>query len=75
MEDGSEVAYVRLHYFTSRTSKAVQAALLSGEQDGVSGYIFDLRNNPGAVRGGAQLRRRVPSLFMILWDLRTRLSH
>lgn len=49
MEDGSEVAYVRLHYFTSQTSKSVQAALLSGEQDGVSGYIFDLRNNPGAL--------------------------
>jgi len=45
--DGGEVAYVRLHFFASETTRAVQAALLAGEQDGVDGYILDLRNNPG----------------------------
>ena len=44
---GGEVAYVRLHFFASETTRAVQAALLAGEQDGVDGYILDLRNNPG----------------------------
>ena len=45
--DGGEVAYLRLHFFASETTRAVQAALLAGEQDGVDGYILDLRNNPG----------------------------
>ena len=39
---------MRIHYFTSETRRAVQAALLAGEVDGVDGYIIDLRNNPGA---------------------------
>ena len=38
---------MRLHFFASETTRAVQAALLAGEQDGVDGYILDLRNNPG----------------------------
>ena len=41
------MAYLRLHFFASETTRAVQAALLAGEQDGVDGYILDLRNNPG----------------------------
>ena len=45
--DGREAAYVRIHYFTSETRRAVQAALLAGEVDGVDGYVIDLRNNPG----------------------------
>lgn len=51
MGGGGQIAYVRLHYFTGATSRAVQVALLAGEQDGVLGYIFDLRNNPGVPRG------------------------
>ncbi len=47
--DGGEVAYVRVHFFASETTRAVQAALVAGEQDGVDGYIFDLRNNPGGL--------------------------
>ena len=38
---------MRVHFFASETTRAVQAALLAGEQDGVDGYVFDLRNNPG----------------------------
>lgn len=47
--NGREVAYIRLHYFTSETRRAMQAALLAGEIDGVDGYVLDLRNNPGGV--------------------------
>ena len=52
--DGGEVAYVRVHFFASETTRAVQAALLAGEQDGVDGYVFDLRNNPGAFCFGSR---------------------
>lgn len=50
---GREVAYIRLHYFTGETRRAMQAALLAGEIDGVDGYLIDLRNNPGEFLGGA----------------------
>jgi Peptidase family S41 len=48
LPDGREYSYLRLHYFASETTRAVEAALHKGEVDGVDGYILDLRNNPGA---------------------------
>jgi carboxyl-terminal processing protease len=49
---GGEVAYVRVNYFSSDTTPALARALRAGEADGVAGFVLDLRNNPGAARGG-----------------------
>ncbi|KAK9805537.1 hypothetical protein WJX72_003921 [[Myrmecia] bisecta] len=46
---GQPVSYLRMHYFSSETSKMLQRALREGEADGVAGYVIDLRNNPGGV--------------------------
>jgi len=49
---GGEVAYLRINYFSSDTTPALARALRAGEADGVAGFVLDLRNNPGAARGG-----------------------
>ena len=59
--DGGEVAYLRVHFFASETTRAVQAALIAGEQDGVDGYVLDLRNNPGALRRHQHSPRKHPT--------------
>jgi hypothetical protein len=41
-------AYVRLHYMSSDTTRALAAALRRAEADRCLGVIIDLRNNPGA---------------------------
>lgn len=49
LPDGRYVRYVRLHYFSSAATRAVERAVRRGERDGVDAYIIDLRNNPGGV--------------------------
>jgi hypothetical protein len=44
---GGLVSYARVHYFASETTRALAKALRQGETDGVDGYVWDLRNNPG----------------------------
>ena len=37
----------RVHYFAAGTPGAVREAVEQGEEEGVAGYLLDLRNNPG----------------------------
>jgi carboxyl-terminal processing protease len=54
LPDGRRIAYLRLHYFSGEGTAALKRAVVSGEEDGVAGYVLDLRNNPGeGVQGGA----------------------
>lgn len=58
---GGLAAYVRIRYFSSDGTAALRLALLEGEVDGVDGYVFDLRNDPGGV-----LEEAVASAAMLL---------
>mmetsp|Transcript_9205 Transcript_9205/g.22784 ORF Transcript_9205/g.22784 Transcript_9205/m.22784 type:complete len:637 (-) Transcript_9205:387-2297(-) len=44
-----EVSYLRLYYWGSETTGALARVIAGGEEDGVAGYVIDLRNDPGGV--------------------------
>lgn len=45
---GRPAQYIRLHYVSSAATKQMAALVRSADKDGASGFILDLRNNPGA---------------------------
>jgi carboxyl-terminal processing protease len=47
--DGVKVGYVRLKQFNANASKDMRSALKDLEQQGVQGYVLDLRSNPGGL--------------------------
>jgi len=47
--DGVKIGYLRLKQFNANASKDTQAALKDLEQQGVQGYVLDLRSNPGGL--------------------------
>jgi len=47
--DGVKIGYLRLKQFNANASKDTQAALKELEQQGVQGYVLDLRSNPGGL--------------------------
>ena len=47
MLDGRMVQYIRLHYFSSQATRQFTQAMQAGERQQVTGYVIDLRNNPG----------------------------
>jgi carboxyl-terminal processing protease len=46
---GTKIGYLRLKQFNANASKDTQAALKDLEQQGVQGYVLDLRSNPGGL--------------------------
>ncbi|MGF1575493.1 MAG: S41 family peptidase [Cyanophyceae cyanobacterium] len=46
---GSPVAYIRLGQFNGHSAADMRAALTAAQQERVSAYILDLRNNPGGL--------------------------
>ncbi len=46
---GSPVAYIRLGQFNGHSAADMRAALTAAETEGATGYILDLRNNPGGL--------------------------
>ena len=44
-----KIGYIRLPVFTTKSIKAMRAALQSLEQQQVQGYVLDMRGNPGGV--------------------------
>ncbi len=44
-----EIGYIRLTQFSSQASEEMREAIKDFEQEGVSGYILDLRSNPGGL--------------------------
>ncbi len=47
--NGVKIGYLRLKQFNANASKDTQAALKDLEQQGVQGYVLDLRSNPGGL--------------------------
>ena len=47
--DGVKVCYVRLKQFNANASKDMRTALKDLEDQGVQGYVLDLRSNPGGL--------------------------
>jgi len=47
--DGTKVGYIRLKQFNANASKDMRKALQDLEGQGVSGYVLDLRSNPGGL--------------------------
>jgi len=47
--DAGDIGYIRMPVFTTKSAKAMKAALTDLEKRSVRGYILDLRQNPGGV--------------------------
>jgi len=47
--DGVKVGYIRLKQFNANASKEMRASLRELEEQGVQGYVLDLRSNPGGL--------------------------
>jgi carboxyl-terminal processing protease len=56
--NGQTVGYIRLSQFNANAAIDVQKAIQALEQKNVSGYLLDLRSNPGGlVTGGTEIAR------------------
>jgi carboxyl-terminal processing protease len=47
--NGQKVGYIRLKQFNANAAKEMRAAIRSLEEQGVDGYVLDLRSNPGGL--------------------------
>ena len=47
--DGAKIGYVRLRQFNANAAKDMRAAIRDLENQGVQGYVLDLRSNPGGL--------------------------
>jgi carboxyl-terminal processing protease len=48
-ENGEPLGYIRLNQFSANASEEMRQAILDLESQGVSGYVLDLRINPGGL--------------------------
>ena len=48
-KDGFLIGYIRIKQFNANASKEMKQVLLEFEREGVSGYVLDLRSNPGGL--------------------------
>ena len=46
---GEKIAYMRLKQFNANAAKDMRDAILKFEDEGVNGYVLDLRSNPGGL--------------------------
>lgn len=49
IDDDRKIGYIRISSFTKKTAADLRTALKSLEEDGASGLVIDLRNNPGGL--------------------------
>ncbi|MBE9117788.1 PDZ domain-containing protein [Lusitaniella coriacea LEGE 07157] len=47
--DGGEIGYIRLNQFSANAAKEMRDAIKEFEQGNVTGYVLDLRSNPGGL--------------------------
>ena len=47
--NGKRIGYIRLKQFNANASREMREAIRTFEQDGVDGYVLDLRFNPGGL--------------------------
>jgi carboxyl-terminal processing protease len=56
--DGSKVGYIRLRQFNANATREMELAIRDLQQQGVTGYVLDLRNNPGGLlQAGVEIAR------------------
>ncbi|MBE9032972.1 PDZ domain-containing protein, partial [filamentous cyanobacterium LEGE 11480] len=56
--EGKKIGYVRLNQFNANAAEEVAMTLKDMEKQGASGYILDLRNNPGGLlQAGVDIAR------------------
>lgn len=56
--DGSRVGYIRLRQFNANATREMETAIRDLQRQDVTGYILDLRNNPGGLlQAGVEIAR------------------
>jgi carboxyl-terminal processing protease len=56
--DGSKIGYIRLRQFNANATRETEMAIRDLKRAGVTGYILDLRNNPGGLlQAGVEIAR------------------
>ncbi len=59
IENGRKIGYLRLAQFSAKAATELGDSITKLKQDGATGYILDLRNNPGGlVRAGVEIARQ-----------------
>ena len=58
-ENGRKIGYLRLAQFSAKAAEELGENITKFKQQGVSGYVLDLRNNPGGlVQAGVEIARQ-----------------
>ena len=56
--DGSKLGYIRLRQFNANATREMESAIRDLKKQDVTGYILDLRNNPGGLlQAGVEIAR------------------
>jgi carboxyl-terminal processing protease len=59
IEDGRKIGYLRLAQFSAKAAEELGENIAKFQQQGVKGYVLDLRNNPGGlVQAGVEIARQ-----------------
>ena len=59
IEDGRKIGYLRLAQFSAKAAEELGENITKFQEQGVSGYVLDLRNNPGGlVQAGVEIARQ-----------------
>lgn len=53
LEDPDDIGYIRIGFFSARTTNELQEAIVELQQEGAKKLILDLRNNPGGLLDAA----------------------
>jgi carboxyl-terminal processing protease len=58
-ENGRKIGYLRLSQFSAKAAEELGENITKFKQQGVAGYVLDLRNNPGGlVQAGVEIARQ-----------------
>ena len=58
-ENGQKIGYLRLAQFSAKAAEELGENITKFKQQGVTGYVLDLRNNPGGlVQAGVEIARQ-----------------
>jgi carboxyl-terminal processing protease len=58
-ENGRKIGYLRLAQFSAKAAQELGENITKFQQQGVTGYVLDLRNNPGGlVQAGVEIARQ-----------------
>lgn len=56
--DGTKIGYIRLRQFNANATREMETAIRDFQRERVTGYVLDLRNNPGGLlQAGVEIAR------------------